>query len=112
MSTVAEPPVAPVVPTPEVAAAPAATEPQKDEGRDYVVLKRVPGASPNDPVGYVYVGIVPANSAEQAGRKTAEDPQYATFLNAEGPTTFVAVPSRSFTSVTLEVQVSRRIIVS
>lgn len=83
----------------------------KDEGRDYVVLKRNETTSPNSPQHWTFVTNVAASSAEQAVRRAAETPGLS-FLNADGPTTLVAVPSRSWNPLTLTVKVETSIVLS
>lgn len=84
---------------------------KKDEGRDYVVLKRNPGESPSAPQTWEFVVNISATSAEQAVRRAAEQPG-TSFLNPDGPTTLVAVPARSFNPVTLTVKVETSIVLS
>lgn len=83
----------------------------KEDGRDYVVLKRVSGDSPAAPQTWVFISNVNATSAEQAVRRAAETPG-TSFLNLDGPTTLVAVPARNFNPVNLTVRVETSIVLS
>lgn len=84
---------------------------EKDDGRDYVILKRGTPASPNSVVQWEFVMNVAATSTEQAVRRAAETPG-TSFLNTDGPTTLVAVPIRSFNPVSLQVHTTTRIVIS
>jgi hypothetical protein len=86
-------------------------EQEKDDGRDYVILKRVAGASPASPQTWEFVMNVKATSTEQAVRRAAETPG-TSFLNTDGPTTLVAVPIRSFNPIPLHVETTTRIIIA
>jgi len=83
----------------------------KSADRDYVVLKRNTTSSPNAPQTWEFVANIGATSAEQAVRRAAETPG-TSFLNPDGPTTLVAVPSRSWHPVTLTVKVETTIVLS
>ena len=83
----------------------------KSADRDYVVLKRNTTSSPNAPQTWEFVANIGATSAEQAVRRAAETPG-TSFLNPDGPTTLVAVPSRSWNPVTLTVKVETTIVLS
>lgn len=88
-----------------------AKEPTASADRDYVVLKREKQDSPNSPPVWTFVSNIGATSAEQAVRRAAETPG-TSFLNADGPTTLVAIPARSFNPVTLTVKVETTIVLS
>lgn len=87
------------------------TSAKKEEGRDYVVLKREEQKSPNSPLQWSFVANISATSAEQAVRRAAETPGLS-FLNPSGSTTLVAVPARSFNPVTLTVRTETTIVLS
>lgn len=95
----------------------AVEEKKKAEPRPYIVLKKQdlpalgPATAAANPLMWEQVATIDATSAEQAIRRAAETPG-TSFLNAEGPTTLVAVPSRSFNPVTVAVQTSTQIILS
>lgn len=84
---------------------------EKNADRDYVVLKREKSESPNAAPVWTFVANIGATSAEQAVRRAAETPG-TSFLNADGPTTLVAVPSRSWNPITVQVQTTTSIILS
>jgi len=88
-----------------------ATLPAEKNDRDYVVLKREKQESPNATQTWSFVANVGATSAEQAVRRAAETPG-TSFLNADGPTTLVAIPARSFNPITVQVQTTTSIILS
>ena len=89
----------------------ATVEAEKNEGRDYVVLKRITGSSPGSPQKWEFIVNITANSTEQAVRRAAEAPG-TSFLNTDGPTTLVAIPVRSFNPLTLTVKTETTITVS
>lgn len=95
-----------------IAATTPVTEPEsKSADRDYVVLKREKPESPNAAPVWTFVANIGATSAEQAVRRAAETPG-TSFLNADGPTTLVAIPARSFNPVSLTVKVETSIVLS
>lgn len=96
---------------PEIGTVTPAKEPAASADRDYVVLKREKQESPNSPPIWTFVANIGATSAEQAVRRAAETPG-TSFLNADGPTTLVAIPARSFNPVTLTVKVETTIVLS
>lgn len=96
-----------------LAAAPAPAEAveNRDNDRDYVVMKRAAQTSPNSAQTWEFVANIKATSAEQAVRRSAEQPG-TSFLNTDGPTTLVAVPARSFNPVTLTVKTETTIVIT
>lgn len=89
----------------------AAAQAEKSNDRDYVILKRVPGSSPNSPQTWEFISNVSATSTEQAVRRAAEAPG-TSFLIPDGPTTLVAIPVRSFNPLTLTVKTETTVTVS
>lgn len=90
------------------AAPAAAPEPEKDEGRDYIVLKKIPADSPGGSERFEKVAVSRAGNPEQAMRRAAEAPGSA-FLNTDGATTLVAVPARNWSTITVEVETTTRL---
>ena len=86
-------------------AAPTKTE-SKDSNREYVVLQRLPGASPSQAQTWIFVQNVEATSTEQAIRKTVEGQKTSDEL------TWVAIPARSFVPVSVSVKTTTQIILS
>lgn len=89
-------------------------EEQKDDGREYVVLRRLTleqkDASPL-PEEWGFVASIEATSAQQAVRKAAETPG-TSFLDPEGTVVLVAIPSRSFNPITVGVTTTTTITLS
>jgi len=83
----------------------------KSADREYVVLKRADGQVKNILPTWDFIANVEATSAEQAVRRAVEKPG-TSFLNSEGPTTLVAVPSRSWNPVDVQVQTTTSIILT
>lgn len=86
-------------------------EAEKDDGRDYVVMKRSPQSSPSANQVWETVAAISATSTEQAIRRAVELPG-TSFLNADGPTTLVAIPARSFQPIQVQVQTTTKVILS
>lgn len=81
-------------------------EPAKSADREYVVLK----ASKEDTV-WELITSIEATSSEQAIRRAIEKPG-TSFLNSEGTTTLVAVPSRSWNPSSVAVKTETSIVFS
>jgi len=83
----------------------------KDNDREYVVLRRVPSQEEERADWYEFVANVEATSAQQAVRKAAETPG-TSFLDPEGSVTLVAIPTRSFSPVTVSVKTVKTVVLS
>ncbi len=81
----------------------------KSADREYVVLKRTDGQVKNILPTWDFIGSIEATSAEQAVRRAVEKPG-TSFLNADGPTTLVAVPARSWNPVDVSVKTETTIV--
>jgi hypothetical protein len=101
------------IPEPQVIASAAETavaEAEADTGREYLILKKVPATSPGKNPLFEGLGAVMASTTEQAVRKAAD--LFEASMNTDGPTILVAITTRSFSPQTVEVQVTRRVVVT
>ena len=80
-------------------------EAAKDNDREYVVLRQIEATT------WQFVANVEATSAQQAVRKAAETPG-TSFLDPEGSVTLVAIPTRSFSPVTVSVKTVTTVVLS
>ena len=92
---------------------------KESDDRTYVVLrKQVPVSPPESPGAAIaaapvfeFVANIEATSAQQAVRKAAETPG-TSFLDPEGSVTLVAIPSRSFSPITVTVKTTTTVVLS
>lgn len=77
--------------------------------REYVVLKKVAGSSPDSPETFQLLGSVVAGSTEQAARVAGD--QFAADMNDGVVTYLVVVAERSFSHQMVEVEITRRVVV-
>lgn len=87
------------------------TLPAKSADREYVVMKQGPKTTINSENTWQFIANIEATSAEQAVRRAAEQPG-SSFLNADGTTTLVAIPTRSFNPVDVTVKTETTIVLS
>jgi len=87
-------------------------EAAKDNDREYVVLRGSDGDDDGSNFkSWQFVANVEATSAQQAVRKAAETPG-TSFLDPEGSVTLVAIPTRSFSPVTVTVKTTTTVVLS
>jgi hypothetical protein len=97
---------------PELSVPPAETKTEvKSDERVYVVMKQGQKTTINSENAWQFIANIEATSAEQAVRRAAEQPG-SSFLNADGTTTLVAIPVRSFNPVTVSVKTETTIVLS